>query len=408
MKKANMDKTIKKIENESLRVGFFTDSYLPNIDGVVRSLSTNRDALEARGHFVSVYASGSREAKRSNTDRQVHYFTGVSIPFYKQYKFALHPFPAIKAAKRERLQIVHCHGVLSMGMAAKATARALGLPLAGTFHTLIPTAAESFLRPRALGTATCELLWRAFGRFYKNFDVVTAPSGVIKRELLEHGVDAPLAVIPNAVDCKRFKPAPAASVEREKKKWCPRGESLVLCAGRISKEKNIDVLIRAMPLILEARGKAKPGGRTKFVITGEGPAKLACQKLAARLGLWGDVLFPGFVEEKELPLLYAAADCVASASTFETQGLAVLEAMACGTPCAAARALAFADEVRDGRNGFLFEPGSAEDAAEKIARLLATDGRKRAGFAREARASALAVDVPIVAAKWEELYAGLL
>ncbi len=384
-----------------MRIGFFTDSYLPNVDGVVRSLLTNRAALESRGHFVSIYASGSREAKRANRDPNVHYFTGVSFPLYKQYKIALHPFPAIRAAERDKLQIVHCHGIASMGVTAKATARALHLPLVGTFHTLIPSAAESFLRPRVVGAATREILWRFFARFYKNFDVVTAPSEVIKRELLKHGVHAPLAVIPNAVDCTRFKSAAAAAALREKKKYCSKGEMLILCAGRISKEKNIDVLIRALPLVLEHTP-------AKLVITGEGPAKLAYQKLARRLGLWGDVFFTGFVEESELPLLYSAADCFASASTFETQGLALLEAMACGTPCAAARALAFTEEVRNGRNGFLFEPYSVEDCAEKILALASASERKRARMAREARASALEVDVPLVAGMWESLYSNLV
>ena len=284
-----------------MRIGFFTDSYLPNVDGVVRSLMTNREALEARGHFVSIYASGSREAKRANRDEHAHYFTGFSFPFYKQYKIAMHPFTAIKSVRRERIEIVHCHGIASMGLTAKATSRALRLPLVGTFHTLIPQAAESFLRPRALGAATRELLWRVFARFYKNFDVVTAPSKTIMRELIGHGVTAPLTVIPNAVDCKRFKPVARAAREKQKNKYCPKGEALILCAGRVSKEKNIDVLIRAMPLILE-----KTGGKAKLVITGEGPAKLDCQKTARRLGLWGNVLFTGFVDDAELPSLYSA------------------------------------------------------------------------------------------------------
>ncbi len=385
------------------RVGFFTDSYLPNIDGVVRSLLTNRAALEARGNFVSIYASGSREAKLANRDERAHYFTGISFPFYKQYKIALHPFPAIRMAKKERLQVVHCHGIASMGVTSKATARALRLPLVGTFHTLIPRAVESYIKPRYFGRATSDFLWRVFARFYKSFDLVTAPSDAIKRELLENGVTAPLAVIPNAVDCKRFKPpasaAARAAAQLEKKKFCPRGEALILCAGRLGKEKNVDVLVRAMPLILE-----KTNGKTKLVITGEGPAKLDCQKLTAKLGLWGNVLFTGFVEEKELPALYSAADVFASASTFETQGLALLEAMACGTPCAAARAMAFEEEVRNGKNGELFEPFDERDCAEKIFSVISANDKKRRLFAREARKSALEVDVPLVAKKWEDAY----
>jgi glycosyltransferase involved in cell wall biosynthesis len=118
-------------------------------------------------------------------------------------------------------------------------------------------------------------------------------------------------------------------------------------------------------------------------------------------------LFPGFVEEAELPSLYSAADCVASASTFETQGLSLLEAMACGTPAAAARALAFREEIRDGRNGFLFEPGNASDCAEKILRLVAAGEKKREALSRNARASAERVRAPLVAREWEKAYSSL-
>ncbi|MEM0475494.1 MAG: glycosyltransferase [Candidatus Norongarragalinales archaeon] len=381
-----------------MRIAFFTDSFHPNVDGVVRSLDTNRAALQRRGHFVSVYASGSRAAARANRDSQVHYYTGFSFPFYKQYKIALHPFQAIKTARKEKIQVVHCHALASMGVTAKATARALHLPLVGTFHTLVPHAAEKFLKPRMLGEVTRELLWRACSRFYKKFCVVTAPSMVIKRELENHGVDAPLCVVPNPVDCNRFKPASRAAREKEKKKWCPRGEALVLVAGRLSKEKNVDVIIRALPLVQERI-------RAKLVVTGEGPAKPECLKLARRLALCGDVLFPGFVDEGELPLLYSAADCIASASTFETQGLVLLEAMACGTPAVAARALAFKEEVRDNENGFLFKPNDASDCAEKILRILEASKGKRARLSDGARETARRVDVPLVARRWEKLYA---
>ncbi len=382
----------------AMRIGFFTDSYLPNVDGVVRSLLTNREALERRGHFVSVYASSARKTKRANHDSHVHYFPGVSFPLYKQYKIALQPFNALSIARRERLQIVHCHGIASMGVTAKATARALRLPLVGTFHTLIPRAAESYLKPRIVGRMTSELLWRVFARFYREFDVVTAPSYAVMRELAGRGVEAPLRVIPNAVDCSRFKPAPLAARARAKKKYCAGGEALVLCAGRVSAEKNIDVLIRAMPAVL----RKTPA---KLVVTGDGPAKRGCRKLAELLGLEKNVVFTGFVDERELPALYAAADCFASASTFETQGLALLEAMACGTPCAAARSLAFEEEVRDGRNGLLFDPGDDSDCAKKIVELVQAGPRKRASIARAARETAKRVDVPLVARKWEDLYA---
>lgn len=361
-----------------MRIAFFTDTFLPNIDGVVCSLLAFRKELRARGHEVFVFASGSKKARALNRDPRVFYFRSLAFPPYPQYKLALNPFRAKKIARARGVELVHCHGVASMGVAAVKTARDLRLPLVGSFHTMIPLATMYVSRKRFIQRVAEKIAWRALRAFYKPFDAVTTPSHAAKRVLEEHGVEK-VFVVPNPIDLKRFNPA--VSGEGIRKKFLRDGEKLVLSASRIGFEKQIDLIIRAAEIVL----REEPA---RFIVTGDGPARKQCEELARGLGLAENFVFTGFVPSAVLPRLYAASDCFVTASRFETQGIALLEAMACGVPCVGARALAVPEAVRDGFNGFLFKPGDEEDCARKILRVLQAPPREARRLSKNARATA--------------------
>jgi len=362
-----------------MKVAFFTDTWLPNVDGVVNSMLLQRRELERRGHEVYVFASGTTHDRAANTDKRVFIHRGVRVPPYPQYKLALFPIPTtLKQVHDSRVEVVHCHAIASMGVAAIASAKMWGLPLIGTFHTMIPRAAR-YVTGNPLGQRfLAEAAWRAIGLFYAPFDSVIAPSHVIRQELVDHGVSR-VDVVSNGIDPNRFNPKVDGRAVR--RKLAAGKRKVIIVAGRMGFEKNLDVVLKAAPSVLKSEDAV-------FVFVGKGPAKTRCQELARKMRLGKNAVFTGFVPDEELPKHYAAADVFVTASTFETQCLALYEAMACGKPVVGADALAIPEAVRDGETGLLFKPFDSADCAEKVLRVLGAKPSEYARWSRNCRALA--------------------
>lgn len=358
-----------------MRIAFFTDTYHPNHDGVVRAIDDFKAELTRRGDSVFVVSSGTLGDRRVNTNRDVQYHTSLRLPPYPQYKVALFPYPrSLVACQRRRIELVHSHGLGPMGVASVTTAKALRLPLVGTFHTLLPQGVRNYTKRPRVADFLERSTWRALSLFYKPFDVVTAPSKVMCELLDEHGVEG-ARVVPNAVDSAKFKPSASRSWLEKK---TGRKGPFVLSLGRVSHEKNIPLVIDAF-----AEARRELGGGT-LVVAGGGPQLAELKALKP-----SNVVFTGFVEERDLAKYYSAADAFVSASTFETQGLALLEAMACGTPVAGADSLAIPEVVKTGKNGYLFEANEIGACAEAIVK--AASAKKKLSSA--CRATALKYSV---------------
>jgi 1,2-diacylglycerol 3-alpha-glucosyltransferase len=134
--------------------------------------------------------------------------------------------------------------------------------------------------------------------------------------------------------------------------------------GRVSKEKNIGTMIRAAKVLSQKKMNVK------FLIAGTGPAMDYYIKLVHRNKLEKIVKFAGFINDKELPKYYAAADLLCMPSTFETQGIVSLEAMATGKPVVGADYLALSELIKDGKNGEKFKPMDYRDCAMKIEKVI--------------------------------------
>ncbi|MBI5229286.1 glycosyltransferase [Candidatus Micrarchaeota archaeon] len=353
-----------------MRIAFFTDTYLPNIDGIVYSIINFRRELEKRGNKVFIFSSGKKEVD----DSAVFFYRSVPFAPYPQYKIALFPFSAKREVAKKEVKLIHSHGFASMGIASIKVAHDLKLPLVGTFHTLAPQAVHLVASKRWSRKIASQLAWRAVKEFYKPFDVVTTPTDTIKNLLEEHGIKN-VVTVPNGVDVDRFSDSLDKTVARKLLR-IPEEERIVLIAGRLSEEKNVDAIIRAAKKLLKK-------ANVRFVVTGEGPAKEKYKRLVVHDGLSKNFVFTGFVHDYELPFFYGGADLLVTASTFETQGMTIVEAMACGTPVVGADSLAIPETVSDGRNGFLFKPFDEEDCAEKMLKVLSLPEEERRRMAAE-------------------------
>ena len=346
-----------------MNIAFFTDTYLPTVDGVVTALCTTKRQLEALGHRVLVVAPARKGVPREPGTR---YVWALRFKRYPEYGMALVPTRDADALQEFDADLVHSHGLTFMAVKAMWAAWQLDLPTVQTWHTMIHEAIP-YYSPFALDPRVLERGLRVFLRRYlRKCDEVIAPTGVVMKELLELAPNIRRhRVLPTGVDTARFRPGIDGSWVRER--WGVDGGRLVLHVGRISPEKNLPVLFAAMAAVRREAPDAR------LVIAGTGPKLEEYRAIVRQMGLAETVQFAGFVPDAELPAYYAACDAFATASTFETQGLVILEAMASGKPVAGPDFRAVPEFVREGVNGHLFAANDPVAAAGAILKCLRGD-----------------------------------
>ncbi len=347
---------------ESLKIAFYTDTFLPAHDGVVSSILGSKRELEKRGHEVYIFASGNEQTKElANGEKNIYVVKGMKFRKYPQYSLALAPFMSIPEVRDINPDIVHTHTPFLMGSWAMVYAKMNRVPIVSTFHTLFTD--KHVLREYVSEYFPVRLLergaWRYARLYYNRCNEVIAPSVSIKAMLERNGINN-VDVVPNGIDLKRFnKDANGSKIRKSLKR--KRDEKIVLYIGRISKEKKIETLLKAARLLKKEN--------IRFVLGGTGPSYDKYTKMAHRMGL-SNVAFTGFVPEKDIAKYYVAADAFCTPSTFETQGIVAEEAMACGKPVIAADRLAFRDVIKKGKNGERFKANDSRDCARKIQKVL--------------------------------------
>jgi 1,2-diacylglycerol 3-alpha-glucosyltransferase len=345
-----------------MKIAYYTETYLPNRDGVVTSILTFKNALEDMGHEVYVFAAGDRKAKRENKDKNVFYYTSTSFRPYPMYRIALFPFRSQKKVKELGINLIHSHGMATMGLAAVEASKTNKLPLVSTFHTLVTQATHYISNAKVVKGMMEKFTWKYLEWYYKQCNAVVTPSVVIKEMLEERGLTG-IYVIPTGIDVKRFNTDnDGSSVRRE---WGMEKNKVILNVGRLVLEKNLDVLIKSSLIVLEEFPDAR------FTIVGEGPALGYYKKLVGKTGVGKWFHFVNeVVPANKMPLVYAASDVFVIPSKFETQGIVVQEAMASGKPVVGADYLALKEIIREGYNGYKFNADDPEECAEKIIKAL--------------------------------------
>lgn len=302
--------------------------------------------LEGLGHEVFVFAPAPKEDK----DREpgVQYFRSVSFRRYQGYRVPLFPSNKSELVDKLKIDVIHNHGLAFMALRSMFAGRTLKLPVVTTWHTNVNEALGYYNFSGIPDDVVLRLMWIYLRSLLRRSEAVIAPTEVIKSDLLGHVPSIRrVEVIPTGVDLRRFRPGldPGVILDR----YGLRGKKVILHLGRIAMEKNMDLVLR---------GFAKFSSRDpqlRLVVAGEGPAKAYHMNQAQEMGISDKVVFTGFVNDEELPLFYSACDVFTIASRFETQGLVVLEAMACGKPVVGINYRAVAELVKDGINGYLFD-----------------------------------------------------
>lgn len=344
-----------------MNIGLFTETFTPEISGVVSSIETLREALEKRGHKVYVFTASRPDAAIA---------AGVlrlpSMPFLllRSHRFAVVYTPkAARFVGKVKLDVIHTHTEFSLGLFGKLMGLTFGIPVVHTYHTMYKDYTH-YVTKGHFNRASQDIV-KLFSRsFCSGCSIIVAPSEKVAQLLISYGVKRPIRIVPSGLRIDRFMAAALDQSSRERSRTefgIPPETPLLVFVGRVAKEKSIGMLLEAMPLILHKVPNAK------LLIVGDGPEKIHLEEQAQRLGLAERVIFGGSRPWNDIPDCYRAGDIFVSASATETQGLTVLEAMAAGVPVLARNDPSYASMIDDGVSGLLFE--TAAELAELSVKL---------------------------------------
>lgn len=348
--------------------------YPPTISGVTLVVQKLARAMVRKGHFVTVLTGSDRREPYDADDHGVRLIRVRSLanPFWKEGPIPYLPQKDLEAILDEaQPDLVHVHEGAILGIQIVRVGCPRGLPLLATSY-YVPRFVARYLsltdQPQSLVES---IAWAYATWFFNQFDHVVFATRAHRHYFLQKGLHVPTTLISNGVDTTRYCPAndgqaPGASNGRVEDVEAglhlpPRPR--ILFVSRLMQDKEIDVLIRAMPHVT-ARHPAH------LLLAGRGDDRRRLEDLTDELGLRDCVHFLGFVPEADMPALYRASDLFAMAATTEVQSIPTLQATATALPVVAADAVALPELVHHGENGFLFPPGDSQAAAEAIVRIL--------------------------------------
>jgi len=350
-----------------MKVLISVELYHPLTIGSAYATYRLANGLASRGHKVSVICSGDGLATRRCNENNVEVFRLSSFPNPLNTKFRLSPLahhlvgPILDEVRPD---IIHTQDHFLIGSSVIEAALKRNIPIVGTNH-FHPDNLIHFLN---VSPNTEEKIrkaaWKHFNAVYGHLHTMTTPSEIAKKVMQANGTKKDITVVSNGIDLDKYKPRTKEEVVSTAEQYGISGRNkTVLFVGRLEKEKNIDVLIRAMQLVIQKVP-------AKLLISGVGSEEENLKQLVRELGIADFVKFLGRAPDDDLIRLYDFVDLFATASTVELQGLVVMEAMASGLPIVSSDGMALPELVRDGDNGFIFPSGNHAAAAEKILAIL--------------------------------------
>jgi glycosyltransferase, group 1 family len=362
-----------------MRIGLFTDTYPPYINGVSTSVHMLKIALENLGHEVFVVTVNQKASSYDfEEDGHIIKVPGVKTGIYDYRLTSMYPLKIAKKIKKMNLDIIHVHTEFSIGSFGRIIAKQLNIPIVATYHTYY----EDYLYYVTKGyfNYISKNLLKTLTQFYadKTVNSLIVPAEKIKDLFInKYNYKKEIAVIPTGIAIERFY---KENVDKKKKEEIykslkvDKDDFLILFVGRVAEEKNIEFLIEAHKKLV------KEDNKYKLIIVGDGPDIKNLKELSKDIK--DNVVFAGKSLWEDVPCYYDIADIFVTASRSETQGLTVLEALASSTPVVCANDPSYIDAIVPGSNGFVFD--TEEEYLENIKKLR-KDNKLREEFSINAR-----------------------
>ena len=367
------------------------------MNGAANFTSRLAAGLVGRGHDVHIEAP----AFGPKHGRFVEEHEGAKFVVHRVYSWRWFPHDWLRFILPWRSQahaarildevkpdVVHIqsHIVIGRGLARQATLR--GIRVIATNHFMPENLLQHTLIPKFLHKTAIRLAWKDAAKTYHLCEAVTTPTRK-GAEFLEAATDLDGV---HAISCGINASEYTASFEK-------KTENRILFVGRVTGEKHIDVLIKAV-------AKLDPALDVKLDIVGGGDLLHQLTKLASDVGIADRTTFTGYVSDEDLKAAYTHATVFAIPSIAELQSIATMEAMSSGLPVVAANAMALPHLVHSGENGYLFEPGDVDDLAQKLTKVLTAPQAELTRMKRNSMRLIAPHDIERTLTTFERLYRG--
>jgi 1,2-diacylglycerol 3-alpha-glucosyltransferase len=355
-----------------MRIAIFSDTYLPQINGVATSASNLCKTLRAHGEEVVVVTTNPFDSELSYENGIIR-IPGLEIKRLYGYIGAwLWNSTAMKLLEEFHPDVIHIQTEAGVGQFGFLAAFKLHCATVYTFHTMMEDYTYYFTH--GFFDRTARGIVRGFVRYQTmKADEFITPSIKIQEYMRSIGVDAYINVVPTGIDFSVYekKNLDQAKIAELRKRYNLDPDTyVVLSLGRVAKEKSIDVCLKGYAKYLAS----SPTDKTVFLLVGGGPALADLQKLAESLGLGAHLRVVGAVPSDQVAYYYALGNCFVSASTTETQGLTFMEAMASSLVLFCRYDDSLLGTIKDGVNGFFF--ADEDDFAKKLPGIISLSPSK--------------------------------
>lgn len=366
-----------------MRIALFSETYFPEVNGVVSHVKVLKEGLEKLGNQVLVVTTDVRAHKHYVRDDILYcpgkkmkkvYGYGAAMPMNtKRYKYL----------KEFNPDIIHIHTEFGIGLFGLFTAKLLKKPIVYTLHTVYDEYLY-YLIPKVLTQAGRQIFYKYIKKIAENADLIIGPSKKSEEFLRRAGVRKKLEIIANGVDTNKFSPWNVTTSDRNAIRdiyKIPRDAFVGSTITRLGKEKSVDVLIRYTKKYIEKNDKFY------LMIVGDGPAKVSLENLTKELGLDNRIIFTGKILNKDIIPYYGASDIFMTASLTEINSISMLEAMSMGLPVLQRYDEINKDQIIEGVNGFTFSDN--DSMIECLTKIESLSSEKKIDLKRTVRESVI-------------------
>ena len=330
-----------------MRIGLFSDTYLPFINGVSASMNTLRKELERQGHQVYIVTVNPDNMKYTYHDRVLR-IPGIRVGIFDYRLTSFYPIKAVKRIKSWHLDVIHTQSEFGIGSFGRILSKQLNIPIVHTYHNYYEDQVV-YVNRGHFDKLTKKII-KQLTNFLcdKTINELIVPTQKIYNVFREkYKVEREIYVVPTGIPTELFSPYQFKAkeiMEFRSSVGINENDITLLWVGRLGPEKNIDFLIKNHNEII------KKCPNCKLIIVGDGPDRGKLEKMAKE-----NIIFIGKVPYEKMPLYYQLGDILVTASTSETQGLTVNEAMAASLPVVAINDEAFTCSITSGSDGIIFK-----------------------------------------------------
>ena len=336
-----------------MRIGIFTDTYPPYVNGVSTSVVMLEKALTKLGHQVYIVTVNDDiiKYKYENNDHIIR-IPGIPIGIYDYRLTGTYPLKAVRKIMKWNLDVIHSQTEFGVGTFARIIAKQLNIPLVHTYHTMYEDYVH-YITKGYFDTPSKKIV-EYLTNFYcdqtaTELIVPTKKTYDLFKEKYKFSKN--IHIIPTGIEVEKFYTENFKEKELNElrnKLGLSKDKFTIMFVGRLAEEKSVDVLIEAHKRLVSAYD-------ANLLIVGDGPDIDKYKKLAKKLKIENNVIFTGKVPWEEVTKYYQLADIFATASKSETQGLTVIEAMAASLPVVAVDDESFRNVIVDNLNGKIFK-----------------------------------------------------